>query len=88
MLDINLVKEYLKISDSDEDLVINQIKAGVEIFAKHFAKNELEKPEISDDLKACMLDHIAFLYENRGTADCEIPSRILHVYKKYKNFRI
>lgn len=85
-LDLEEAKIYMKISDNSEDQLIQIILAAVEMLAKSLIPQDFAT--IPDDLKINMFDHAAFLYENRGNVDAELPSRILYSYKKYKNIRL
>ncbi|QED23492.1 head-tail connector protein [Candidatus Deianiraea vastatrix] len=85
---LDLTKKYLRIMTNDEDDIIQNFISGVEIFAKHYISNNIDFANLPQDLVNAMLDHIAFLYENRGNLEVQTPSRITYVYKKYKNFRL
>lgn len=87
---ISEIKEYLRISDDSQDNLLLSIKDGVIMYAKNYiCKGELGVvfDTLPADLKLSILDHIAFLYDNRGS-NLDTPSRILMCYKKYKCFKL
>jgi len=88
-INLDIVKNYLRITDTDEDQILQSFIDGAVIFTKHYVANNVDFTNLPQDLLNAILDHVAFLYENRGTDNAtETPSRIVSIYKKYKKFRL
>ncbi len=91
IITLDEAKIYMKITDNSEDQLIQTIIYAVEIFVRALISPQnavnMEK-NIPSDLRIAMLDHIAFMYENRGNLEASIPMRIIYIYKKYKNIRL
>lgn len=86
MLTLDTIKLYLRIQSQDEDEILTMLYESVVQYVKMITS--LERPDENSEIKISILDHIAYLYENRGTDSSIIPERITKVYQKYKNIRI
>lgn len=88
MIDIKLVKQYLRIdSDQEDELLLHLMKAAQEAASEYMRIVFSDK--ISSDVMQGILFHIAYLYENRsGEGGAVIPEESLRLYQPYRQVRI
>ena len=88
MVDMNLVKQYLRISGDDEDGLLECLINVAKDAASEYMKFTITE-KISNDVVQGMLLHIAYLYENRpGDGGSVIPEEALRLYQPHRHVRI